>query len=129
MPPSFLPDTYLIAPSLNLLRSRKAANRESGIWRLNNWHYHESVLPEVVAQGGVEALLDALPGAVPETRITILELLVRLAPVGDARDRLLAKDAASRVRRDCSVPSGAAVIDGQCGVLAERLAQALAAQP
>ena len=31
-------NTYLIAPSLTLVRSRHADNRESGIWRVNNWH-------------------------------------------------------------------------------------------
>ena len=31
-------NTYLIAPSLVLLRSRNPDNRESGVWRLQNWH-------------------------------------------------------------------------------------------
>jgi hypothetical protein len=31
-------NTYLIAPSLTLVRSRHPDTRESGIWRISNWH-------------------------------------------------------------------------------------------
>ena len=106
-------NTYLIAPSLTLVRSRHADNRESGIWRVNNWHSsgaHRACNPlpscsplallasntvstpvhvaapaleVVLEQGGAEALLSALPSAQPATRSTIIELLTRMAPLGE----------------------------------------------
>ena len=116
-------DTYFIAPSLTLLRSRNPESREVGVGRLNRWHYNESVQPEIVAQGGVEALLAALTGANPETRLTILEVLLRLAPASNARERLLANDGERRVRAACS---GLASSDlERCTALAGHLCEVL----
>lgn len=123
-------ETYLIAPSLQLVRSQSPANREVGVGRVDRWHSSDSVLPEVVAQGGAESLLAALPAAQPATRNTILELLVRMAPVGDARTRLLANDAAVRATSSCSAadgrasPEAAAAVE-RCHVLAAALGKAL----
>jgi len=71
-------DTWLVAPSLTLVRSKQPENRESGIWRLANWH--SNVLEAVVDQGGIEALIEALPTAKAETRSTIIELLTNSVP-------------------------------------------------
>lgn len=95
-------DTYFISPSLVLVRSKAASNREIGIGRIVRWHSSEAVLPEVVAQGGVEALLNTLPTAQPDTRATVLDLLLLMAPIADARDRLVANDAVSRASASCA---------------------------
>lgn len=121
-------DTYLVAPSLTLVRSRDASNREVGIGRVSSWHSSDAVLPEVVAQGGAEALLAALPSAQPTTRVTILELLLRMAPLGDARARLAANDAAVRATEACTAVRGAggeAQIVARCHALAADLRQSL----
>ena len=102
-----------------LVRSKKAANRETGIWRVHHWHSGAAALPEVVAQGGAEALLAALPSAQPETRLTVLELLIRMVPVGNARTRLIANDAVSH--------AGAAAAAMRCDTLVAKLAAALEA--
>lgn len=117
----------MIAPSLTLLRSKRADNRESGIYRLCHWHTHESVLPEIVQQGGAEALVAALPGAAPKTRLTILDFLIRLAPVSDTRQRLSQYNCAELAREACSVSITGSDAE-QCHALAERLSHALAAQ-
>ena len=72
-------ETYLIAPSLTLVRSKNPDNREVGVGRVSRWHSSGNALAEVVAQGGAEALLAALPTAVPASRVLILELLVKMA--------------------------------------------------
>jgi hypothetical protein len=109
------------------VRSRDPANREVGIGRVHQWHSSETVLPEVVRQGGTEALLAAIPAARPETRLTILDLLVRMAPIGDARERMIAHDASARVAAGCSVPSmeSDAGMINRCHALAASLQEAL----
>ncbi len=112
----------LVAPNLTLLRSHNAGNRESGIWRISNWHRSEGAMREVVAQDGVEALLAALPTAEPASRVAVVELLVRAAAVDDGRERLLRGGAEHAVVASCAqMPAG-----GQAARCAE-LAQALSA--
>ena len=117
-------NTYLIAPSLTLVRSKNADNRESGIWRVKHWHSSDAALAVVVDQGGIEALLAALPSAQPASRVTILELLGRMAPNADARTRMLANDAASRATAGCGGLADAAAAE-RCLSLASSLRQAL----
>jgi hypothetical protein len=125
-------DTYLISPSLVLVRSKKAANRETGIWRVHHWHSGAAALPEVVAQGGAEALLATLPSAQPETRLTVLELLIRMVPLGNARASLIANEAVSHATASCtSLRSGggaAAAAATRCDTLVADLAAALEAK-
>ena len=45
-------------------------------------HVAAAALEVVLEQGGAEALLSALPSAQPATRSTIIELLIRMAPLG-----------------------------------------------
>lgn len=73
-------NTWLVAPSLTLVRSRSIENRESGVWRVATWHCNGTALEAVVDQGGIEALLTALPSAKPATRGTIVELLMNSIP-------------------------------------------------
>ena len=119
-------NTYLIAPSLTLVRSRQQENRESGVWRVNAWHSSETALEVVVSQGGAELLLAALPTAQPKTRGTILELLTKAVPIGDARTRLIASNAAERAAAGCAALSAidAAEAD-RCQSLAAGLKRAL----
>ena len=87
-------------------------------------------MPEVVAQGGAEALLAALPSAQPETRLTVLELLIRMVPVGNARTRLIANDAVSHATASCTSlrsDTGAAAAAMRCDTLVAKLAAALEA--
>ena len=121
----------MISPSLVLVRSKHAETREVGVGRVHRWHSGEAALPEVVAQGGAEALLATLPSAQPETRLTVLDLLVRMAPVGDARARLIANDAATRASASCAALEvrGDASMVGRCETLAAALAAALTAHP
>jgi hypothetical protein len=114
-----------------LVRSKKAANRETGIWRVHHWHSGAAALPEVVAQGGAEALLATLPSAQPETRLTVLELLIRMVPLGNARARLIANEAVSHATASCTSlrsGAGAAAIATRCDTLVADLAAALEAK-
>ena len=115
----------MIAPSLTLLRS-KADNRKRHLPLMPLAHAR-SVLPEIVQQGGAEALVAALPGAAPKTRLTILDFLIRLAPVSDTRQRLSQYNCAELAREACSVSITGSDAE-QCHALAERLSHALAAQ-
>jgi hypothetical protein len=121
-------DNYFVGPSLTLLRSKAQSNREVGVDRINRWHSSDALLPELVAQGAAESLLVAMPTAQPSTRITILELLIRMAPVGNARERLVANDAATRSLGGCSdmaaLGSDAATVE-RCHTLATALGAAL----
>ena len=109
-----------------LVRSKHAETRETGVGRVNRWHSGDAALPTVVAQGGGEALLATLPTAQPETRVTVLELLVRMAPVADARGRLVANDAAARAAASCATLGGAdPAVVGRCEAQAAALAEAL----
>ena len=116
-----------MAGSLTLVRSRNPGTRETGIDRINRWHSSASVLPEVVEQGGAEALLSALPSAQPATRLTILELLVRMAPVGNAKVRLTSMQAASHAAASCTSTAFGHDANGieRCESLAAALGQAL----
>ena len=51
--------------------------------RLAPVHVAAPALEVVLEQGGAEALLSALPSAQPATRSTIIELLTRMAPLGE----------------------------------------------
>ena len=123
----WLAASYLVAPSLTLVRSRDPGNRETGIGRVSSWHSSDAVLPTLVAQGGSEALLSALPEAQPATRLTILELLVRMAPIGDAQARLASRDAASHAAASCTEAAfgtDTAAME-RCQILAAALGQVL----
>ena len=119
--------TYLVGPSLTLVRSKNRENREVGIDRVNRWHSSDYALPEVVAQGGAEALLSALPAAQPASRLTILELLVRMAPMGDAKARLARTNAASHATASCTAEAFGADRHSfdRCHTLANELGRAL----
>lgn len=123
-------DTYLIAPTLNLVRSRHPSTREDGIGRLVSWHGGDSVLPVVIEQGGAEAVLAALPTATAASRITILELLLRMVPLADARQRMLSNNAAVRAKAACASlgPDDAAAAE-RCSGLADALEKALLLTP
>ena len=82
-----------------------------------------------MSQGGAEALLDALPTAQPTTCGTILELLTRMAPLGDARARLVSSGAADRADASCAALRGSHAAEAQrCQALAASLRQALERQ-
>ena len=116
----------MIAPSLALVQSRHVSTREVGIGRMYRWHSGPAALPEVVAQGGTEALLRALPSAGPEARLRILELLLNLVPVADARARLIAHDAASISNTSCMMlKEEDAPMHERCEALASALVEAL----
>lgn len=88
-------------------------------------------MPEVVAQGGAEALLATLPSAQPETRLTVLELLIRMVPLGNARARLIANEAVSHATASCTSlrsGAGAAAVATRCDTLVADLAAALEAK-
>ena len=118
----------MIAPSLTLVRSKVASTRETGVSRVSRWHSSDAALPTVVAQGGAEALLAALPSAQPETRVTILELLLRMVPLADAQARLISNDAATVAAQSCTSdmpPADGAVATQRCRTLADELARSL----
>lgn len=124
-------NTYLVAPSVQLVRSKKYDYRETGISRISSWHSSETALPAVVASGGVEALLDALPSAAPQTRGTVVDLLVRMAAVEGGRDRLLAANAATRAAAACEALAGGGAppeTAARCHSLTAALAEALLQQ-
>ena len=95
---------------------------------MSRWHSSDAALPAVVAQGGAEALLAALPNAQPETRVTILELLLRMVPVADGQARLVAHEAATVAAQSCT-SEGSASMDPpatqRCRMLADELARSL----
>lgn len=123
-------DTYLIAPSLQLVRAKHKDNRESGIWRVYNWHSHEKVLPVVVHQGGAELLLTALPTATTASKLQVLELLNKIVSVGDGKSRLLSSNAAEKAAASCasigkSREAGASASAERCRELCASLAEAM----
>ena len=77
-------------------------------------------------QGGVEALLEALPTAQPATRSTIIELLRLAVPAGDARARLVDQDAVGQAAAACARLGDAAEAE-RCRGRATSLREALAA--
>ena len=126
---TFLADTYFISPNLVLVRSKDAGNREVGISRVSRWHTSDGALAEVIRQGGAEALLRALPGAQPESRVAVLEVLTKAASLSEGRACLIANKAAARASAGCaSIGEGApADVSTRCQELAGTLAEALRA--
>lgn len=123
-------DTFFIGPNLVLLRSREPQTRETGISRISSWHTSDGPLTELIAQGGAESLVAALPAAQPETRSTVLELLVRIAPLSDGRARLVACDAERRAAEACdAIRSSDSAAAERCGTLARSLGEALRQAP
>ena len=123
-------ETYLIAPSLQLVRAKHKDNRESGIWRVYNWHSHEKVLPVVVDQGGAEMLLTALPTATTTSKLQVLELLNKMVPINNGKSRLLRKNAAEKAAASCAIIEGSREADAaasaeRCRELCASLGEAL----
>ena len=66
----------------------------------------------------------ALPLVQPTTRVTILELLVRMLPIGDAAARAAANDASARAAASCTLHDGEQTA-ARCRELADALARSL----
>ena len=95
---------------------------------MSRWHSSDAALPAVVAQGGAEALLAALPNAQPETRVTILELLLRMVPVADGQARLVAHEAATVAAQSCT-SEGSASMDAPATQRCRMLARGFGVTP
>lgn len=152
-------NTYIVAPTITLIRSRNPDNRESGIWRLLNWHktgvhacaghtrprhrnfacaltrdgcvracVADGALAVAVEQGGVEAVVEALPTALPASRVAIVELLVRIAGLGQGRPRLVATNAADHAASACATIADAAEAQ-RCQTAVVSLQEALRSAP
>lgn len=61
----------------------------------------DAALKEIVRSGGVGPLLHVLHSPEPATRLLALKILVNLAPIGSARDELIAGNALSAAERSC----------------------------
>lgn len=121
-------DTQFIAPNLVLLRSQDEGNRAAGISRILRWHSREHALREVVAQGGAESLLAALPVTrEAASRLEALELLVLMAPLDDGGRRLRKAGAAEVAAASCAGLGEGGDAAARCAELAGSLAAALEA--
>ena len=89
-------------PNLRLLDSRHREHVATGIGRIHRWHTSDAAMEHLVSRDGVEKVVKALGVVEDDARLQAIELLARLAPYADAKQRLRRADALARANESCA---------------------------
>jgi len=89
-------------PNLRLLDSRHREHVATGIGRIHRWHTSDAAMEHLVSRDGVEKVVKALGVVEDDARLQAIELLARLAPYADAKQRLRRADALARADESCA---------------------------
>ena len=126
-------DALMVSSTVVLLKSEHAANRASGLYRMERWHRSSGAREAAVELGCIEHMLRgalATAAADPASSNVALGLLVELAGSVDAApEQIVRLGGVTAAQQVCGAMPAGGEATSRCRELAEQLERALSGTP